>query len=65
MASHLHIGLNLHTALLLNLLTLVLAVAVTCDPRSAAERIAQALVFFATIATIAMVMASLPHEPLF
>lgn len=65
MVNCLYIGLNLHTVFLLELLAFFFAVVITFDPRSVIGRAGQALAFFAVLASIAMILASLLHEPLF
>lgn len=65
MISALNIGLNLTTLLLINILIIAAAVAVTREPRSTAGGLIKVIFCVITFALLALVVSNLPHEPLF
>lgn len=65
MAASINIGLNLSTALLINVLTIASAAALTMHARSLPARLIKAILITASIGVLVIVIFSLPHAPLF
>jgi hypothetical protein len=65
MVDALNIGLNLSTLLLINVLIIAVAVAVTREPLSTAGGVLKLILCVTSFALLAFVVSNLPHEPLF
>ncbi len=64
MVAALNIGLNLSTALLINVLIIATAVVLTTNVRSTAARIARGAVGLMMLSLIVVIVFSLPHASL-
>ncbi len=64
MVAALNIGLNLSTALLINVLVIGAAAALTMEARSATARTIKAILCVASLIALTYVVMSLPHQPI-
>jgi hypothetical protein len=65
MVEALNIGFNLSTLLLINVLIIAVAVAVTREPLSTAGGVLKLVLCVISFALLALVISNLPHEPPF